>query len=64
MPRPPRKLSRELCILGLGEGPKNFIAPNCGPHKAAALQESMDIYLTGEARAVVRVGGWEWGGEE
>lgn len=45
MPWPPQELSRELCILGLGKGPKNFIAPNHGPHRAAALQDSMGISL-------------------
>lgn len=30
---------------GLGEGPKNFTAPNRGPHRAAALQESTDVSL-------------------
>lgn len=57
-PRPPRELSRELCILGLDKGPKNFIAPNRGPHRAAALQESMDISLEKNEQ----LSGWGPGG--
>lgn len=48
----------ELCILGLGEGPKNFIAPNRGPHRAAALQESVDISL----EKYEQLSGWGPGG--
>lgn len=58
MPRPPQELSRELCILGLGEGPKNFIAPNRGPHRAAEPQESVDVSLEKHEQ----LSGWGPGG--
>lgn len=49
---------KELCILGLDEDPKNFIAPNRGPHREAALQESVDVSLEKHEQ----LSGWGPGG--